>query len=161
LFQLPPRWRVNIERLGTFLKSLPPGYKYVLEFRDESWLIQEVFELLRQHNAALCLHDLSEMKNPLEVTADFTYVRFHGPGQAKYTGSYSHRELQQWSDRIKDWRRTLSAIYVYFNNDVGGWAVKDAVELRQLLGLEEKYFAVSFRLNTASDSVVKLELRFR
>ena len=121
--------------MKTFLESLPHGHKYVFEFRDESWLIPEVFELLRQHKVALCIHDLSDLKTPDEITADFTYVRFHGPGLAKYTGSYSHEELQRWSRQIKSWRRSLSAIYVYFNNDVGGWAVKNAIELKGLLGL--------------------------
>lgn len=137
LFQLPPGWRVNIERLTTFLESLPHGYEYVFEFRDESWLTQQVFELLRQHQMAFCIHDLSNLKTPLEVTAEFAYVRFHGPGLAKYTGSYSHEELLQWARRIECWSRTLSTIYVYFNNDVGGWAVKNAIELKALLGLHK------------------------
>jgi uncharacterized protein YecE (DUF72 family) len=138
LFQLPPGWLVNVERLATFLESLPRGYKYVFEFRDESWLTPEVFELLRHHNVALCIHDLSNLKTPVKITSEFTYVRFHGPGRAKYTGSYSHEEVQQWADRIKSWRRNLSAIYVYFNNDVGGWAVKNAIELKTLLGLRQQ-----------------------
>lgn len=137
LFQLPPAWFVNVERLATFLESLPRGYKYVFEFRDESWLTREVFELLHHYDAAFCIHDLGDMKTPVEITTDFTYLRFHGPGSAKYTGSYSHEELEQWADRIKSWRRNLSAIYVYFNNDVGGWAIKNAKELKVLLGISE------------------------
>jgi uncharacterized protein YecE (DUF72 family) len=117
LFQLPPGWFVNVERLATFLESLPSGYKYVFEFRDETWLTREVFELLQHYNAALCVHDLGDMKTSVEITSDFTYVRFHGPGDAKYVGSYSHKELEQWADRIKSWRSNLSAIFVYFNND--------------------------------------------
>lgn len=136
LFQLPPAWLVNVERLAAFLESLPRGYKYVFEFRDETWLTREVFELLHHYNAALCVHDLGDMKTPVEITADFTYVRFHGPGGAKYVGSYSHKELEQWAERIKSWRRNLSAIYVYFNNDVGGWAIKNAKELKVLLGIQ-------------------------
>ena len=136
LFQLPPAWLVNVDRLAQFLEALPRGYKYVFEFRDQSWLTSEVFALLHSHNAALCIHDLSDLKTPLRITSDFTYVRFHGPGPAKYTGSYSHEELQRWAGRIKSWRRYLSSIYVYFNNDVGGWAVKNAVELKALLGLQ-------------------------
>ena len=138
LFQLPPAWSVNVERLATFLESLPRGYKYVFEFRDESWLTREVFQLLRHYDAALCIHDLGNMKTPVEITTDFTYLRFHGPGGAKYTGSYSHEELGQWADQIKSWRRNLSAIYVYFNNDVGGWAIKNAKDLKVLLGIQNR-----------------------
>jgi uncharacterized protein YecE (DUF72 family) len=75
------------------------------------------------------------MKTSVEITTDFTYVRFHGPGGAKYIGSYSHKELEQWAHRIRSWRSNLSAIYVYFNNDVAGWAIKNAMELKVLLGI--------------------------
>ncbi|HKZ03267.1 MAG TPA: DUF72 domain-containing protein [Pyrinomonadaceae bacterium] len=133
LFQLPPRWQLDLERLARFLEDLPSGHRYVFEFRDESWLVSRVFALLRQHNAAFCIHDLSDMKMPLEITSEFTYVRFHGPGNAKYSGSYSKQDLKKWARRIERWSQSLSAIYVYFNNDVGGWAVKNAAELRKLI----------------------------
>jgi uncharacterized protein YecE (DUF72 family) len=68
----------------------------------------------------------------LEITADFTYVRFHGPGLAKYSGSYSTKALADWARQIDLWKPTLSAIYVYFNNDIGGHAVKNAKELKRL-----------------------------
>lgn len=132
LFQLPPRWKLDIERLSQFLDGLPNEHQYVFEFRDDSWLVSKVFTLLSQHNAAFCIHDLSDMKLPLEITAEFTYLRFHGPGTAKYSGSYSQRDLQQWARRLDNWRKGLSAIYVYFNNDVGGWAVRNATELKRL-----------------------------
>lgn len=73
------------------------------------------------------------MKVPLEITADFTYLRFHGPGLAKYAGSYSTKQLKLWADRIDAWRKQLVGIYVYFNNDIGGAAIKDATELKRLL----------------------------
>jgi uncharacterized protein YecE (DUF72 family) len=76
------------------------------------------------------------MKVPLELTANFTYVRFHGPTSAKYFGSYSTEQLQVWAERIREWSRELSGIYAYFNNDPGGAAVRNALELKQLLGLE-------------------------
>ncbi len=86
LFQLPPRWKLNLERLSAFLDDLPARHKYVFEFRDESWLVTPVFELLRRHNAAFCVHDFADMKVPREITADFSYIRFHGPTSAKYLG---------------------------------------------------------------------------
>ena len=133
LFQLPPRWKVNFERLAEFLEALPALHKYVFEFRDETWLVPEVYEVLRRHKAAFCIHDFADMKIPNEITTNFTYIRFHGPTSAKYFGSYSTAQLQTWAERIEEWSRRLSAIYVYFNNDPGGEAVKNATELKRLL----------------------------
>jgi uncharacterized protein YecE (DUF72 family) len=133
LFQLPPRWKVNLERFEEFLQSLPGGHSYVFEFREPTWLAPEVFKLLRRYDAALCIHDFEEMKVPLELTADFTYVRFHGPTSARYFGSYSTAQLKTWAERIVEWRRKLKAVYVYFNNDPGGEAVKNALELKRLI----------------------------
>jgi uncharacterized protein YecE (DUF72 family) len=130
LFQLPPRWGLDVPRLAAFLEALPAGLRYVMEFRDESWLVREVFTLLREHNIGLCLHDLGQMKTPLEITADFTYVRFHGPGNAKYSGSYSRQDLLTWAKRVHRWRRELLAVYVYFNNDIGAAAVRNAASLK-------------------------------
>jgi uncharacterized protein YecE (DUF72 family) len=73
------------------------------------------------------------MKVPIEITADFAYVRFHGPTVAKYAGSYSDLRLQSWAERIESWRSRVSAAYVYFNNDPGGEAVKNALTLKRLL----------------------------
>jgi uncharacterized protein YecE (DUF72 family) len=133
LFQLPPRWKVNLERFEEFVQSLPSGHSYVFEFREPTWLVPEVFKLLRQYDAALCIHDFEEMKVPLELTADFTYIRFHGPTSARYFGSYSTPQLKTWAQRIVGWRRELKAVYVYFNNDPGGEAVKNALELKRLV----------------------------
>jgi uncharacterized protein YecE (DUF72 family) len=134
LFQLPPRWKVNVERLAEFLESLPQRHKYVIEIRDESWLVPEVYALLRRHKTAFCIHDFADMKVPEEITANFTYIRFHGPTSAKYFGSYSSEQLREWAKRIEDWSQRLSAIYVYFNNDPGGEAVRNALELKRLVG---------------------------
>jgi uncharacterized protein YecE (DUF72 family) len=133
LFQLPPRWKVNVERFAEFLESLPKGHKYVFEFRDETWFVPEVYALMRRHKAAFCIHDFSDMKVPHEITAPFTYIRFHGPTVAKYFGSYSTGQLRAWAERIADWSRQLSAAYIYFNNDPGGEAVKNAIELKRLV----------------------------
>jgi uncharacterized protein YecE (DUF72 family) len=133
LFQLPPRWPVNSDRLATFLSSLPPEYKYAFEFRDKSWLTPGVFDLLREHNAALCIHDLGNEVTPREITSDFTYLRFHGPRAAKYSGSYSFSQLETWAQQIDNWCANLAAIYVYFNNDAGGWAVSNALQLQRLV----------------------------
>ena len=133
LFQLPPRWKVNPERLAEFLESLPGGHKYVFEFRDETWFVPEVYALLRRHKAAFCIHDFADMKVPHEITANFSYIRFHGPTSAKYFGSYSSEQLQAWAERIERWSGRVSTIYAYFNNDPGGEAVRNALELKRLV----------------------------
>jgi len=132
LFQLPPRWRVNVERLQGLLEVLPPQHRYAFEFRDDSWHSAEVLQVLRQHNAALCIFHLAGFSSPAEITADFAYVRLHGPG-GKYQGSYSQADLRAWSDRIQQWRKKLKAIYIYFDNDQAGYAARDALHLKAML----------------------------
>lgn len=139
LFQLPPSWRVNHERLEHFLSMLPRGYRYTFEFRETSWLAEEVNEILRRHNAAFCIYDIGGFHSPIDVTADWTYIRLHGPG-AKYQGSYSDTALRAWADRIAEWDRTLKAIYVYFDNDQVGYAAENALRLKAFVAerLERK-----------------------
>ena len=126
---------MNIERLSDFLAELPREHRYVIEIRDESWLVKEVYEALRQFNVGFCIHDLAHMQTPLEITADFTYVRFHGPGAAKYRGSYADSALRQWAETISKWRVANVDSYVYFNNDIGGHAIRNAQTLKQLLSV--------------------------
>jgi len=133
LFQLPPRWKVNVERLQQFLEALPSYHRYAFEFREPSWNSPRVFETLRQYNAAFCIHELAGFHSPLEVTADFTYVRLHGPG-GKYQGSYSAARLQKWASWIEAWRPRLRAIHVYFDNDQAGYAAQNALQLKKMVG---------------------------
>jgi uncharacterized protein YecE (DUF72 family) len=133
LFQLPPRWHLNSQRLAEFLETLPKEHKYSFEFRDSSWHIAQVYDLLRKHNCAFCIYDLSGSETPLEVTADFTYIRFHGPTEARYAGSYPTQTLTKWARRIEEWQKSLSDVYVYFNNDVGGHALENAQKLKELV----------------------------
>lgn len=135
LFQLPPRWRCNLERLETFLAVLPATHRYAFEFRDPSWHVPAVYDLLRRHGMAFCAYDLSAFQAPLVVTADFAYVRLHGPGPGAYQGSYPQEQLAVWARRIRDWDRELAAVYVYFDNDERGFAVHDALRLRRLLAM--------------------------
>ena len=130
LFQLPPNWHVNEERLQEFLDALPPNrHKYVFEFRDPTWYAPEIYRLLRRHNVALCLHDWRGQQSPVELTADFTYVRFHG-ATGKYQGNYTPQMLDKWANLIREWLPKLRHIYAYFNNDQGGYAVKNAALLQ-------------------------------
>jgi len=132
LFQLPPRWRLNEERLQAFLAALPSGFRYAFEFRDESWFAEPVYQALERHNVAFCLYDLAGRHSPTRVTADMVYLRLHGPGAA-YQGSYDGRALAGWARRIRRWRSEGRSVYCYFDNDEKGYAVRDALRLKAML----------------------------
>jgi uncharacterized protein YecE (DUF72 family) len=134
LFQLPPRWKSNAERLESFLASLPSNRQYSFEFRDPSWHHAQIYDLLRKYNVAFCLTNKGDQDSSIEVTANFTYVRFHG-GAPELRGNYTMESLQRWRQRIDLWRNELTDIYVYFNNDWEGFALNNARELKQMLGL--------------------------
>ncbi len=104
LFQTPPKWRCNAERLEEFLELMPKHNRYAFEFREPSWMCADVFRLLRRHNAALCIYEIDGYHAPIELTADWTYVRLHGPG-GRYQGSYSEEVLAGWAERLDGWRR--------------------------------------------------------
>jgi len=99
LFQLPGSWRVNPERLQNFLSALPKKHRYTFEFRDQSWLCEDVYQLLEAHNCALCFYDYQQYQSPERVTADFVYLRLHGPNQTAYTGSYDGRTLAGYAKK--------------------------------------------------------------
>ena len=132
IFQFPPWWEVNAERLAGFLEILPPRHRYAFELRNPTWHIPEIYRVLRLHNAAFCIFEIAGFRTNFELTADFTYVRLHGPGD-KYQGSYSGETLGAWAARIRDWRKDLRGIYLYFDNDQGGYAAENALELKRLL----------------------------
>lgn len=125
LFQLPPRWHCNPQRLEDFLNLLPLGRRYVFEFRDPSWHCDETYQLLEGHKAAFCIFDLDGVIAPLWTTAEFTYVRLHGP-EAAYTGSYPAHTLRGWSGRALGWNRKGQDVYMFFDNDQDGFAAKNA-----------------------------------
>jgi uncharacterized protein YecE (DUF72 family) len=129
LWQLPESFRRDDERLAAALAGLPPG-RHCFEFRHESWFADEIYELLRRHAVALVIGD--DPRRPFqtrELTADFTYVRFHHGGG---DGNYSHRQLGAWARRIEEWRRR-GDVYAYFNNDWQGYAVENGLWLRERL----------------------------
>lgn len=130
LFQLPPHWHVDEERLELFLNALPKKYRYAVEFRDLTWYVPNIYAVLQRHNTALCIHDWRAAQWPIEFTADFTYVRFHGPS-GTYNGNYSDSMLRKWATQVRQWKSQLSKLYLYFNNDQGGHAIRNA---QQLLG---------------------------
>lgn len=132
LFQLPPGWKVNYERLQDFLNILPARHRYVFEFRNATWYNDRVYELLRKHNCAFCIYELNGHISPREVTADFLYVRLHGPG-GKYQGSYTNVALKQWATQGHQWVKEGKDVYFYFDNDQAGYAAFNAQTLKDLL----------------------------
>ena len=132
LFQLPPSFKQNTERLSDFISLLKSNLKYVFEFRNDTWFNDETYAILKKANIALCITDLGGKLSPLEVTASFVYIRLHGPKQA-YSGSYGKQRLLTWEKRILDWIKQKKSVYIYFDNDEKSYAVKDAKTLKTLL----------------------------
>ena len=132
LWQLPANFHRDDERLAHALEALPAG-RHCFEFRHESWFAPEVYELLRAHDVALVIGD--DPRRPFqtrELTADWTYIRFHR-GRRGRNGNYSESELEEWRNRIAAWRRTVE-VFAYFNNDWMGYAVKNGLWLKRRLG---------------------------
>ncbi len=132
LVQLPPRWKFNQERFEIFLRYLDHDRRFAVEFRDESWWNDDVNGLLEKYGVAYCIFDLAGSQTPPLVTADFVYIRLHGPGGA-YQGCYSEKALSSWAERIASWVREGREVYCYFDNDDSGYAVKNALRLREML----------------------------
>ena len=131
LFQLPPNLHRNDERLDRFLDALPEGYRYSVEFRHPGWYADAVLEMLRRRNVALCISDHRHTPAPWEATADFIYLRGHGPG-GDYHGRYGEAALKDWAKAIRRWRGER-AVFAYFDNDIKSAAPKDAEQLTGLL----------------------------
>ncbi len=135
LYQLPPRWKLNLPRLEAFLDLLPAGRTHVLEFRDPSWEVEPVFAALERRGVAHCLHDMRGTDVPLRTTARTAYLRFHGA--SSQGGDYPRHELEHWGQRIRDWHAQGGGrnVYVYFNNDWEGFALRNAWTLMEICGV--------------------------
>jgi uncharacterized protein YecE (DUF72 family) len=134
LWQLPPNFRRDDERLASALEALPSG-RHCFEFREPSWYVDEVYRLLRERNAALVIGDSPKYPfRSLELTADWTFIRFHHGSRGR-NGNYSERELEEWAGRIAAWRDSGADVHAYFNNDWEGFAVKNGLRLRELLNV--------------------------
>ena len=136
LFQLPHFFTKQAALLKSFLCDLPGGYDYVMEFRHPSWFDEEVYALLEKRRVSLCFYDMRSVESPMAFPAKSVYVRFHGSEQQKYHGNYTSAALERWARRIRQWQRQGRPVYVYFNNDVGGYAVNNARTLQRLLGVK-------------------------
>jgi uncharacterized protein YecE (DUF72 family) len=131
LWQFPPNFKRDEDRLANALAVLPEG-RHAFEFRDRSWFTDDVFALLRAYGAALAYGDHPERPwQPLELTADWTFVRFHY-GRRGRRGNYSETELREWADRLSQVRERAE-VFAYFNNDWEGFAVRNATRLKALM----------------------------
>lgn len=137
LWQLPPKFKSDQKRLSDFIKNLSKEKKkrrHVFEFRNESWYTKEIFRLLRDNNISLCIADWPPFSKEGPETADFVYIRRHGTGARLYGGCYSNAQLKKDARMIKDFLRKGKAVYIYFNNDAHGYAPKNAMTLKKMLG---------------------------
>jgi uncharacterized protein YecE (DUF72 family) len=132
LFQLPPQMQANRERLASFLAMLSRNHPYVFEFRHPSWYEPAILDLLRDHDAALCISDHADAPAPWAVTARHVYVRGHGP-EGRYHGHYSDAALGDWARQIQAWRRQKRDVWCFFDNDQKSAAPVDAQRLLTLL----------------------------
>ncbi|NPV03622.1 MAG: DUF72 domain-containing protein [Syntrophaceae bacterium] len=136
LFQLPARFPFNGELLESFCHTLDKGFRYAFEFRDPGWFRDETYDILKKRGAAFCIYDFAGLRSPDTVTADFVYIRLHGPLKEPYRGKYPDSFLQERADAIRGWLGEGRAVYVFFDNTMEGDAVRDALKLADLL--EEK-----------------------
>ena len=135
LWQLPPTFRRDDDRLAEALGRLPRELRHCVEFRDPSWFVEDTFALLREHDVALAIGDrpqVNEFQTHELTAAGWTYVRFHG-GTRGRRGNYSETELRQWAVRLRTWSGTRE-VFAYFNNDWEGFAPRNAARLLRLLG---------------------------
>jgi uncharacterized protein YecE (DUF72 family) len=133
LYQLPPRWACNLERLDEFIALLPADLAHVVEFRDKSWLTAEVLALLDARGVSFCVHDMAGSATERWAAGPVAYVRFHG-GAGKYWGRYPDEVLLSWADWIVAQAAAGRDVWCYFNNDIGGAAIEDALTLRSMVG---------------------------
>jgi uncharacterized protein YecE (DUF72 family) len=132
LYQLPPAFKADRDRLAHFLDLLPRDARHVVEFRDPSWYAPEIRALLEQRGVAMCLHDMPGSATGRDRVGPFVYVRFHG-ATAKYGGGYPRERLAGWAVWLNEQREAGLDVYAYFNNDVGGHAPRDAMTLRRVM----------------------------
>ena len=134
LVQLGPDLARDDARLGYFLELLPQWIQTSVEFRHPSWTDEHVFAMLEHHTVAYCVTSGAHLPCVLRATAPFVYVRLHGPDPHHlYAGSYSIQDLRWWAERLHEWDAAGKDVFVYFNNDGHGNAVRNALALRQLL----------------------------
>jgi uncharacterized protein YecE (DUF72 family) len=134
LFQLPPTQQIDTARLGDFLALLTPDQRWVVEFRHPSWHTSDTYSLLAERGVALCIPVGGTLEPHRLTTAPFTYIRMHR-GQEP-AGGFTREELRSWAAQVRALAASGKEVYVYFNNDWEGFALRDAVTFERLLGAD-------------------------
>jgi len=131
LFQLPPQKSKDIDFLKNAVKQFDPSKSNIIEFRHASWFDKEVYDLLNEFEVGFCSVSSADLSDDLLITANITYVRFHGVGSEKYHYLYSNRELKEWADKLKE--SNSNYVFCYFNNDYNANAPKNAQMLQKMI----------------------------
>lgn len=121
LYQLPPFFKRDTQKLDMFLSVLPRGIPATFEFRHESWFVDEVYSILKKHNTALCIHDADDHTTPMEITAGFTYVRLR-------RSEYDAERRREWQDRIRQWAAQGISVFAYIKHEDNPDAPRIALE---------------------------------
>ena len=133
LFQLHPGLNLDLGRFESFLGSLPPGFRYVFEFRNPAWHIHEVYRILSEKGMGFCIYDFGGRLSPAEVTSDMVYIRLHGP-LFPYMGRYGDEFIREWAAKMVSWSKEGLDVFCYFDNDERGYAANDALRLKKAVG---------------------------
>ncbi|MFX1301186.1 MAG: DUF72 domain-containing protein [Promethearchaeota archaeon] len=159
LIQLPPSFEFQqVDVLETFLQTLPGEWEFVVEFRHLSWMQDETFDLLRRYQVAYCIVDEPLLPSRVEVTAPFSYIRWHGHGKKLwYYYLYNQEELEAWVPRVQEIaKQTPKDVYGYFNNHWHGFAARNCVEMMELLGVPHRMPKhVRDRVNRVTDQRIQ------
>lgn len=141
VIQLPPSLQFDLEKLAAFcayfkaqIRAQPFHFDVAIEFRNKSWFTEEVYALLSGHNVALVAGQSSRYPEVRHVTADFDYIRMHGP-EKLFASKYSHEQLEDWGGYIRSISPDVKKVYIYFNNDFHGYALENAKELADMLSV--------------------------
>jgi uncharacterized protein YecE (DUF72 family) len=129
LFQFPPSYKYTASRLRSILRQLDPAYRNAVEFRHKSWWRPTVFRQFRDAGLIFCSVDGPRLPNELVETGDTIYLRFHGRTRW-YRHDYSHEELLSWAKKVRASR--AREVWIYFNNDREGFAIRNAQEMRRM-----------------------------
>jgi uncharacterized protein YecE (DUF72 family) len=133
LYQMPPSFGLNLDRLEAFLKLVPNDVTNIFEFRNKGWYVPETFALLDRYGAGFCVHDMRGSATERVAVGRAAYVRFHG-GVGQYWGRYSDEKLMGWAQWLVDQARGGRTAWAYFNNDIHGHAIDDAQTLKSMVG---------------------------
>ena len=125
LFQLPPTFKKDADVLNSFLRELP-DMRAAFEFRHESWFDDEIFDLLRSRNIALCIADAAALSTPTEITADYGYLRLRRE-------DYQKSDVQRWAEFVREQKPNWQDAFVYFKHEEAGIGPKLARQMMELV----------------------------